>query len=533
MSGCFADPGSSTGESSVSETGGGETQAGTESASSTERGSEDDGERESEADGTGARGEGACGDGVVDAGEACDDGNNDETDGCTSLCAAPSCDDGIVSGEESDLDCGGDCEPCEEGKLCTDPADCVTVSCYDGTCVAACTSFAVQMGSAEVDAFYGLARGADGGLYAAGETNGSFDGSSVSQGRDVAFAKYDGEGNEIYARQFGTAGADVALGIAVDASGNLAIGGNTSGSFPGFTIAGATDGFVAVYDENTTQQWVTQLSSGSTDSVEAVAVADDGKVYAVGIVGGTFGGNTSQGGQDVLVAKLDNDGSVLWSRQLGSTANDRGRAVAVAPNGDVVVVGSGSADFQGNTALGDYDVIVARLSSDGSVLWTEQTGTTDWDEAKGVRVGADGAIYLAGSTAGTLAGKSSSGSNDIFVMKYSADGEHEWSSQFGSSAVDSPYGMALDTRGGIYVTGLTEGDLASPAEGEADVFVAALDASGEVQWVFQAGSSASDVGRAIAVGDQGEVFAAGYSFGDLAGSNLGGADVYLSRICGD
>ncbi len=56
----------------------------------------------------------ACGDGFIQDGvEACDDGNGDNSDACTTLCAAPACDDGILSGDEVDVDCGGDaCGSC-------------------------------------------------------------------------------------------------------------------------------------------------------------------------------------------------------------------------------------------------------------------------------------------------------------------------------------------------------------------------------------------------------------------------------------
>jgi cysteine-rich repeat protein len=57
----------------------------------------------------------SCGDGKVweDPSESCDDGNADNTDACTTLCKAPSCDDGIKSGDEEDVDCGGDtCKSC-------------------------------------------------------------------------------------------------------------------------------------------------------------------------------------------------------------------------------------------------------------------------------------------------------------------------------------------------------------------------------------------------------------------------------------
>src|SRR5688572_26431401 len=69
---------------------------------------------EGDGDGDGEPGDGdgdpepECGNGIVEGTEECDDGNLDETDACTSACQS-TCDDGLVDGNETDLDCGGSC----------------------------------------------------------------------------------------------------------------------------------------------------------------------------------------------------------------------------------------------------------------------------------------------------------------------------------------------------------------------------------------------------------------------------------------
>ncbi len=51
-----------------------------------------------------------------------------------SVCVDPSCDDGAPSGDQSDVDCGGDCGPCEEGQQCNDGDDCENGICVAGFC---------------------------------------------------------------------------------------------------------------------------------------------------------------------------------------------------------------------------------------------------------------------------------------------------------------------------------------------------------------------------------------------------------------
>jgi hypothetical protein len=49
--------------------------------------------------------------------------------------AAPTCTDGVKNGTESDVDCGGSCEACVDGKFCSAGADCASTLCNNGTCV--------------------------------------------------------------------------------------------------------------------------------------------------------------------------------------------------------------------------------------------------------------------------------------------------------------------------------------------------------------------------------------------------------------
>jgi len=55
--------------------------------------------------------------------------------GGVAIACPVTCDDGIRNGEESDVDCGGDCAACADGARCAAPCDC-TGQCVDGLCEA-------------------------------------------------------------------------------------------------------------------------------------------------------------------------------------------------------------------------------------------------------------------------------------------------------------------------------------------------------------------------------------------------------------
>ena len=66
----------------------------------------------------------------TDNGQYCDDTNG------TPTCVTPeTCEDGIQNQDETDVDCGGLCNPCDVGSGCSDDDDCTSGACTNGTCV--------------------------------------------------------------------------------------------------------------------------------------------------------------------------------------------------------------------------------------------------------------------------------------------------------------------------------------------------------------------------------------------------------------
>ena len=121
------------------------------------------------------------------------------------------------------------------------------------------------------------------------------------------------------------------------------------------------------------------------------------------------GGTTlaSQGSLDVVVAKYTTNGDPLWATMCGGSGLDRGIALALSPDGSVVVVGQFMATAQFGTDQvislgGTQDVFVMKMDADdGTVQWVQQGGSAAGvDQPKGVSVIADGAIAVTGEFRG-------------------------------------------------------------------------------------------------------------------------------------
>ena len=135
---CFSDPGdqdpASTGAAASDASTAAASTSATDASTSTSSTSGDPTTLETTGGGATTAPAPVCGDGVVDPGEACDDGNLSDLDVCLSTCQLATCDDGLRSQGESDVDCGGPCEPCGLCQGCARKTDCASKECKGGAC---------------------------------------------------------------------------------------------------------------------------------------------------------------------------------------------------------------------------------------------------------------------------------------------------------------------------------------------------------------------------------------------------------------
>ena len=389
-----------------------------------------------------------------------------------------------------------------------------------------------QFGSSASDLGGSVAVDDSGNVYVAGYTYGALPGQSSSEGGDVFVRKYDGSGDIIWTRQFGSSTEDVAQGVAVDDSGNVYVVGWTSGTLPGQTSSGGIDAFVRKYDGSGDEIWTRQFGTSTSDLASGgVAVDGSGNVYVAGYTLGTLPGQTSSGDFDVFVRKYDGSGGNIWTRQFGSSSYEYAYGVAVDGSGNVYVAGTTSGALPGQTHSGGFDVFVRKYDGSGENIWTKQFGASDWDFAYGVAADGPGNVYVAGAIYDALPGQTHSGGYDAFVRKYDGSGGNIWTRQFGTSSWDYTFGVVVDGSGDLYVAGYTKGALPGQTSlGDADAFVRKYDGFGDDIWTMQFGSSARDEAWGVAINSWDNVYAAGYTLGTLPEqTSSGGADVFLVK----
>lgn len=169
-----------------------------------------------------------------------------------------------------------------------------------------------QFGSAGSDWLSQGTLDAGGHAYVFGATYGTFDGETSQGDRDLFLAKLDAAaGTVVWTTQFGTSAYDVSNGLGADAAGRLVVSGRTEGSFPGYSLSGSRDPFVAAFDAATGDAvWLTQFSSqdnGSTENrdwLEGFGLDSAGNAYLAGTTQGVYPGESALGEDDAFVIKV-------------------------------------------------------------------------------------------------------------------------------------------------------------------------------------------------------------------------------------
>ncbi|CAN90214.1 hypothetical protein sce0058 [Sorangium cellulosum So ce56] len=398
----------------------------------------------------------------------------------------------------------------------------------------------------------------EGNLLIAGAFSTSLDSVGSQGAYDGFVVKLAPGGATEWSKALGGNGSDFCNRVALDKNGGVIVAGTFENTlnFDGtpLTSTGSSDVFVAKLDAEGGLDWVKTIAGPSVDRVYGLAVDSDDNI----VVAGSFtdwadvlGGDhlTSEGGEDIFVAKMDALGNFAWSRNFGDTTAEVANDAAVTPEGDVVLVGriAGRVYF-GTTLLnaqGD-DAFIAKLDAGGAPLWAKIFGDTMSQEFAAVAVGAKGDIVVAGSTGGTInfdgAPRRYAGGKDAVVAAFNADGKHLWNRLYGDAEDQRALGVAVDQAGNVIVVGEFESsiDFGTPsprlqALGGNDAFFAKLAPNGDTAWAKSFGDAAEQRARAVAVDELGAIALTGSFSGrmDLGGDPMmssGGPDAFVAKL---
>jgi hypothetical protein len=249
---------------------------------------------------------------------------------------------------------------------------------------------------------------------------------------------------------------------------------------------------------------------------------------------GVFAGSNT-GSFDIFLTQYDLDGNIQWIRQIGTSKSDWASAIVIDTAGNAYITGQTNEDLDdavgSGTHFGGADAFLLKYDSTGTLQWVKQWGTTDLDYGTGVAIDSSGNIYVTGITGGSLGG-TSAGNWDIFLAKFASSGNQLWIKQTGSSNEDDSHSLAISSDGNIYVTGNTLGLIDDIGEGGSDLFLVVYDSDGNLLNQTQGGSSGNEVAGGIVIDSANNSFyITGQTDGGVDGNtNAGGWDALLIKM---
>jgi hypothetical protein len=293
-------------------------------------------------------------------------------------------------------------------------------------------------------------------------------------------------------------------------------------SIVGFCVTAISTIVPVPHSQSQTLEWSRQLGTSAQERSTGVAADLQGNVILAGVTFGNLARPNSF--SDAFVAKYDANGQRLWTRQLGTDGDEEFGGVTTDVLGNVIVSGYTGASLGGPNA-GEFDAYLAKYSPSGQMLWTRQFGTGGYDTGTGVTTDVAGNIYQAGYTTGSFDG-TNAGFWDAYLRKTDAAGNVVWTRQIGTAEADQAHKAATDGQGNIYLLGGSGGALPGATPGDPGPFLCKYDENGNLQWTRQFGRSVLG-NDAIAADALGNVFVSG-SF--LNASSGEGFNAILSKF---
>ncbi len=256
---------------------------------------------------------------------------------------------------------------------------------------------------------------------------------AAEKGSHAFVAKYDAGGTPLWVRQAGGDRHTWGNAVATDSAGNVLVSGAFAriAAFNGTVLksAGDLDIFIAKYDPDGNLLWATTAGGRGRDMAYSVATDAADNVLVAGRFNriAEFGDVElkSIGDDDAFIAKFASDGTLAWAVSLGGRGDDAARGVATDNDGNALLTGS----FRGKMAIGDMtltsagdsDVFVAVFAPDGMLLSARALGGADADSGFGITADGRGGAYVTGSftATATFDGSlmSSTGSDDLFISR--------------------------------------------------------------------------------------------------------------------
>ncbi len=306
-------------------------------------------------------------------------------------------------------------------------------------------------GGSEADVIYSVIQTEDEGYAVAGKTK------SIASGEKAWVIKLNRRGNQVWDNTFAKRTDDEIFSIIQTTDGGYAVCGYT-----GTKDWGEVDCWVMKLDKTINTVWDKIFAGIGWDETNTILQIEDGDYVVFGFVQ-----SKNKGREDAWIAKLDENGEIVWDKTFGGSQNDEVFSGIKTTDGGYAVCG-----YTESKGAGGYDAWIVKLDENGDVLWDKAFGGIEADVANSIIQTRDGGYVLAGYTWSKGAGR-----EDVWVIKLDENGDIVWDKTFGGSNEDVARCIIQAEDGGYVLAGYTE----SKGAGRYDAWVMKLDEEGNIE----------------------------------------------------
>ncbi len=289
-------------------------------------------------------------------------------------------------------------------------------------------------------------------------------------------------------------------------------------------------------------QWALHYGGGNVDIPYVIKFTTDGGTIVAGYTDSRTGDVSPQPTRDywdLWILKLDKCGTIQWEKSFGGTGYESARDIAQTSDGGYIILGETNSTDGGVVAGfgGTKDIWLLKITASGTLQWQKRYGGSGLDIGNHIEITTDGGYLIAASSSsndGDIRGNHGTGGyTDGVLMKLTASGVVQWSKCFGGSKNEELFDFEI-VNGITYAAGFTnsvDGDI-PPDQKNYDVWLLAIDGSGNKIFSKIYGGSQNDVAYCMTRGADGSLALAGYTTstdGDVSGAK-GSQDYWIINL---
>jgi hypothetical protein len=325
------------------------------------------------------------------------------------------------------------------------------------------------LGGSNDDMANDIIQTSDGGYIIAGNSSSNNGDVAGNHGNsDFWIVKLDNNGNIQWQKCYGGTGIDIAYSIKEASQGGYIIAGeiknysSSNGDIIGYN-GGDSDAWVIKISSTGGLEWQKCFGSTSTDLAKEISITNDGGFILTGSTNSYYGqGNhgASMGvgsTKDFWVVKADNNGNTQWQKLYGGSNDDMANCIIKTSDNGYIIVGtsnSNNGDLFGNI---DGRIWVVKIDVSGNISWQKRM---HGDNAYSIIETLNGEFVISGESNyySYLGGILNHGQLDLWVIKFSNNGNIIWENSLGGTLNDLSYDIVQTADGGFVVAGTTASD---------------------------------------------------------------------------